>query len=616
MALPISDYAVIGDQATAALVARDGSVDWLCLPRFDSPACFAALLGDPSHGRWLLGPVGEHTCTRRYVDSTAALESTYTTPTGVVRVVDIMPVADERADLVRRIVGVEGTVRMQHEWVVRLGYGKVKPWVSRHVVEGTEVITAVAGPDKLVLRGWRLPRAEGDRHRDVFDVRAGEERTFATTWVPSHHDIPPLLSFDDRIAATIETSREWADACTYQGPYREAVVRSLLTLRLMTHGETGGIVASPTTSLPEDFGGVRNWDYRFCWLRDASLTLEQLLACGYTSEAQLWRDWLLRAVAGAPEDLQILYTVDGGRELPERELEHLPGYAGSRPVRVGNAAAGQRQTDVLGEVMIALEMARQRDVPEAREAVTSDDSWPLQLALVAHLAEHWQEPDNGLWEIRGPRRHFTHSRVMVWVAFDRAVRAVEEHGCEGPAEHWRELRDLVREEVLTRGYDPVRGTFTQHYDTTEVDASLLTLSAVGFVDGDDPRMLGTIAAVEQDLMVDGLLLRYRTETGVDGLPGGEHPFVACSFWLVTAYARAGRLDDAHALMCRLLALRNDVGLLAEEHDPGHDRMAGNFPQAFSHLALVGAAVALAEADPGSGGVSPEPRPPLGGDGAA
>jgi GH15 family glucan-1,4-alpha-glucosidase len=595
MALPIEDYALIGDTHTAALVGRDGSVDWLCLPRFDAPACFAALLGDPDNGRWLIGPDEPYTCSRRYLGNTTVLESTYTTEGGQVRVVDLMPVGDQRADLVRRIVGIEGTVRMRHDWVVRLGYGKIKPWVTRHDVEGTEVVMAIAGPDKLVLRGSRLPSADEGHHRDTFEVSAGEQLTFATTWVPSHRDIPEFLEFDPRIDATIDHMEEWASHCGYAGPYREAVVRSLVTLRLMTHGGTGGIVAAPTTSLPEHFGGVRNWDYRFCWLRDASLTLEALLACGYSVEARLWRDWLLRAVAGDPADLQIMYAVDGGRDLPERELDHLAGYEGSRPVRIGNGAVSQKQTDVLGVVMVALEMARELCIPE------TDDSWALQRALVEDLAGHWDEPDHGLWEIRGPMRHFTHSRVMVWVALDRAVRAVEQHDFDAPVEEWRKLRDVVREEILTRGYDEKRNTFTQHYDTTEVDAALLVLPLVGFIDGDDPRMLGTIETIEQDLMRDGLLLRYRTETGVDGLPGDEHPFLACSFWLVSAYAKAGRLEDAHVLMERLLRFQNDVGLLAEEYDPEAGRMAGNFPQAFSHLALVGAAVHLAEADPGESG---------------
>jgi GH15 family glucan-1,4-alpha-glucosidase len=600
MALRIEDYAVIGDTATAALVGRDGSVDWLCLPRFDSPACFAALLGDAGNGRWLIGPEGEHTISRRYVGDTPVLETTFTTDTGTVRLLDVMPLADERADIVRRVVGVEGTVRMRHEWVMRPSYGKIRPWVTRQHVSGTEVIVAVAGPDKFVLRGDHLPYAADGRHRDSFEVSAGDKLTFAMTWVRSHRPVPELLEFDSRIDATIARSERWAAMCGYRGPYREAVVRSLVTLRLMTHGGTGGIVAAPTTSLPEDFGGVRNWDYRYCWLRDASLTLEALLACGYHQEARLWRDWLLRAVAGDPQDLQIMYAVDGARDLPERELEHLAGYEGSRPVRVGNDAVRQVQTDVLGEVMIALELARELRISE------TEDSWELQRVLLDDLAAHWDDPDNGLWEIRGPLRHFTHSRVMVWAAFDRAVRAVEAHGFDGPVAQWRKLRDDVREEVLTRGYDPVRNTFTQHYETTEVDASLLVLPLVGFIDGDDPRMLGTIAAIEEDLMVDGLLYRYRTESGVDGLPGAEHPFVACSFWLVSAYAKAGQIQKAHALMRRLLGLLNDVGLLSEEYDPRRRRMVGNFPQAFSHLALVGAAVHLAEADPDQPG--PETTP--------
>ncbi len=594
MEQPIEDYAVLGDTGTAALVGKDGSVDWLCLPRFDSPACFAALLGDHRNGRWLLGPKGPARCSRRYVGDSAVLESTYTTDTGTVRVLDLMPLRDQRADIVRRIVGVEGTVTMAHEWVVRFGYGKVRPWVRRVDDHGEEVISAIAGPDRLILRGPRLPRAVDGRHYDEFEVTAGEEMCFSTTWVASHYELPPPLPYDDRIAETLKISEDWAARCSYDGPYRDAVVRSLVTLRLLTHGGTGGIVAAATTSLPEDFGGERNWDYRFCWLRDASLTLESLLESGYEDEARLWRDWLLRAVAGDPADLQIMYAVDGSRELPERTLDHLPGYAGSRPVRVGNGAVGQRQTDVLGEVMIALQMARRLGLEETA------DSWSLQRTLIDELAEHWDRPDNGLWEIRGPLRHFTHSRVMVWVAFDRAVAAAEKHGLPGPVDHWREIRDRVREEVLTRGFCTERNTFTQHYDTTEVDASLLVLSDVGFVDGDDPRMLGTIAAVEEDLMRDGFLLRYRTGSGVDGLSGDEHPFLACSFWLVQAYAHAGRLDDAHALMRRLLEVPNDVGLLAEEYDPAADRFVGNFPQAFSHLALVAAASALADAESDAG----------------
>jgi GH15 family glucan-1,4-alpha-glucosidase len=587
---PIEDYAVIGDMATCALVSRDGSVDWLCLPRFDSPSSFTAILGTPEHGRWLLGPQGEASTTRRYVGDSFVLETTHVTDGGVVRVTDAMPTGDDRADIVRIVEGVSGTVRMEHEWVVRFGYGKVVPWVSRQVDHGgtrAEIISAVAGPDMLVLRGDRLPKAGDGRHHDVFDVSAGEKVAFSTTWFPSHLPVPGALP----VAMTLETSQEqwqeWADRCPYAGPHRDAVIRSVLVLRLLTHSGTGGIVAAPTTSLPEDFGGERNWDYRYCWLRDASLTLEALLGSGFLEETALWRRWLIRAVAGDPQDMQIMYAVDGGRELPERELDHLPGYAGSRPVRIGNGAVTQRQTDVLGEVMMALAEGRKLGLGESQQ------SWRIQRALVEELAERWSEPDNGLWEIRGPLRHFTHSRVMVWAAFDRAISGVEDHGLPGPVERWRALRDEVRQEVLGKGFDSGRNTFTQHYDTTEVDASLLLIPICGFLPADDPRVLGTIAAIEADLMRGGFLMRYRTQSGVDGLSGEEHPFLACSFWLVQAYAMAGMRQQADALMTRLVGLVNDVGLLAEEYDPEHRRMVGNFPQAFSHLALIGAAHALA-----------------------
>ena len=587
MALPIADYALIGDRGTAALVGLDGSIDWLCLPRFDSPACFAALLGTEDNGRWLLAPADEVVSTsRRYVDGTALLETTFTTADGEVVLLDVMPTGDGRADVVRRLTCTRGSVRIRHDWVVRCDYGRIRPWVTRETAHGNELIVAVAGPDKVILRGPRLPRAHGGHHSDEFEMSAGDELTFSTTWVRSWREVPEPLGFDERIEATTDAQREWSARAPADVPHADMVRRSLLTLLLMTHEETGGIVAAPTTSLPEDFGGERNWDYRFCWLRDAALTLESLLGAGYADEAFHWREWLLRAVAGDPADLQIMYTVDGGRQLPEREVPHLAGYADSRPVRIGNGAVSQRQNDVLGEVMIALELAREAGLDETR------NSWSLQRALVEELAEHWDEPDNGLWEIRGPQRHFTHSRVMVWVAFDRAVRAVEEHGLEGPVERWRDLRDRVREEILDKGFDDERGTFTQHYDTREVDASLLTIPLVGFLPGDDPRVLGTIDAVMADLMADGLLLRYRTETGVDGLAGDEHPFLACSFWLVSALARAGRRDEAEELMDRLCGLANDVGLLSEEYDAAHGRMAGNFPQAFSHLTLVQAALAL------------------------
>ncbi|HET8615148.1 MAG TPA: glycoside hydrolase family 15 protein [Actinomycetales bacterium] len=590
MACRIEDYAVLGDQRTAALVGIDGSVDWLCLPRFDSPACFAALLGTEKHGRWLLVPDDPYEVTRRYREGTFVLETTYTTQEGSVRVVDAMPTGDERADLVRRIEGLSGSVRMRHEWIVRFSYGRVVPWVHRIVDQhGHPALHAVAGPDMVVLRGTRLPTASDRRHSDVFDVGAGEVVEWSTTWYQAWQEVPEAVDVATSLERTAREWRQWAAAAPQGGPYREELTRSLLVLRLLTHSVTGGIVAAPTTSLPEQFGGPRNWDYRFCWLRDASLTLEALIDCGYVDEARGWRRWLLRAVAGDPEDLQIMYGVDGGRELPERLLDHLPGYESSAPVRVGNAAVDQRQTDVLGEVMLALAAGREVGL-EADES-----SWALQRVLVNNLAKHWQDPDNGIWEVRGEPRHFTHSRVMVWVAFDRAVKAIEESGRTGPLEHWRSLRDQVRDEVLSQGFDPELGTFVQYYGSTHTDAALLQIPIVGFLPPDDPRVRGTVEAIERELMQDGLLLRYRTERGVDGLPPGEEPFLACSFWLAEVYAMSGRLDDAEVMLDRLVGLANDLGLLSEEYAPERRRMAGNFPQALSHLALVGAVNAFRRA---------------------
>jgi GH15 family glucan-1,4-alpha-glucosidase len=595
MALPIADYALIGDRRTGALVGRNGSIDWLCLPRFDSAACFAGLLGTDDHGHWQFRPVEEHTSTRRYLDGSAVLETTFTTASGTVTLTDLMPRGDGRADVVRQLRGVRGTVRIRHEWVVRFDYGAVVPWVRRQRVRGDEVITAIAGPDLLVLRGPRLPRADDHHHVDELDVTEGELLTFTTTWLPSHASLQDVAATDlseGRLEATVDASvregADWSERCRGDVPRLDLVRRSLLTLRLLTDEETGGIVAAPTTSLPEDPGGERNWDYRYCWLRDAALTIGSLVQGGYTDEAQLWRRWLLRAVAGDPGSLQIMYAVDGARRLTEVELPHLPGYAGSTPVRIGNGAALQRQLDVVGEVMVGLESVR------AATGHADPAAWALQRSLVEDLENGWRDDDHGLWEIRGPRRRFTHSQVMVWAAFDRAVRAVETFDLPGPVDRWRKLRDEVRDEVLEKGYDAERGTFVQHYDTREVDASLLVLPLVDFLPGDDPRMLGTIRAVEEDLLRDGLVLRYRTATGVDGLPGDEHPFLACSFWLVSAYARAGRVDDARRLFERLCGLANDVGLLPEEYDPAGGAMVGNFPQAFSHLALVRAAYDLAD----------------------
>ncbi len=541
---PIEDYAVLGDLGTAALVSRRGSVDWLCLPRFDSRACFAALLGTPDHGRWLITPADpDAVTTRRYVGNSFVLETTHETATGRVRVTDLMPLGDGRSDLLRRVEGLEGTVRMVHEWTVRFDYGRTRPWVTRHTDDREdrtdEIITAIAGPDMLVLRGARLPHAQDGHHVDEFDVAAGQTFTFSTTWFRSHEPIPPPLRVRARIDETIALSEVYAARSDYVGPVRRG--RDALAARAARPDppdDRRHRRRRRRRRLPEDFGGERNWDYRFCWLRDAALTLEALLGCGYVEETELWRDWLLRAVAGDPEDMQIMYRVDGGRDLPERVLEHLPGYAGSRPVRVGNAAVDQRQTDVLGEVMIALDHARStrargdrrllapaaRPRQPPRRALGGGRQRPLgdprPAAALHPLARH------GVGRLR-PRRSAPSSSTA----------------STGPVEHWRELRDQVRDEVLTKGFDAERNTFVQHYDTTEVDASLLTLSSIGFVDGDDPRMLGTIAAVEPDLMRDGLVMRYRTDTGVDGLAGDEHPFLACSFWLVTAYAQGG-YDDA------------------------------------------------------------------------
>jgi GH15 family glucan-1,4-alpha-glucosidase len=589
--LPIEAYALIGDQHTVALVGINGSIDWLCLPRFDSPSCFSTMLGDPDQSHWLIGPAAEHRVERRYLEGSNVLETTYTTTTGSVRVTDLMPIGNRRADVVRRITGLTGSVELVHELVIRFDYGRIKPWVSRSRTDAGEVIVAIAGPDKLILAGPRLPSAVNGSHQDRFSVQAGDQLDYVLTWVPSQRAVPGPIDVDQVIAATTEQQRAWLALAPGDGPFASAVDRSLLTLLALTHEDTGGIVAAPTTSLPEDFGGIRNWDYRYCWLRDASLTVEAMISAGTRGQAQPeragpWRDWLLRAIAGDPEDLQIMYTVDGARHLPEANLDHLTGYAGSQPVRIGNAAVGQRQGDVVGEVLSALGTARDLGLAETR------DSWSLQCSLVNALVDTWDLPDNGIWEIRGPARNFTHSRVMMWTAFDQMIKGVETHGLEGPIEDWRRIRDLIRTEVETHHYDPVRATFTQHDQTDEVDASLLLLSEVGFVAGNDPRMLGTIAAVEADLLRDGLLLRYRTATGVDGLAGEEHPFLACSFWLVSAYARAGRQADAHQLMARLVALGNDVGLLSEEYDAEHRRMVGNFPQAFTHLALIGAARTL------------------------
>lgn len=589
MPLPIEDYALIGDCHTAALVGRDGSVDWLCAPRFDSPSMFGALLGDPSHGRWLLAPADEVVSTsRRYVGDTFVLETTWATSDGVVEVTDLMPMGDRRADVVRRVRGVSGRVRMRQDLRVRFGYAEAMPWVRQRHEADPPTLVAIAGPDAVVVRGPRL-RPQGHAHTGEFEVAAGDVVDVVLTWYPSHRDVPDALAVDGQIESTVRWWQEWADTAEPGGRYRDQVLRSLLVLRALTHEDTGGIVAAATTSLPEEFGGTRNWDYRYVWLRDAALTLEALLVHGFSAEATRWRRWLVRAIAGDPADVQIMYGLAGERDLPERELTSLPGYLGAAPVRVGNGAVTQYQADVLGEVMVALAAARASGVEE------DSVSWPLQRALLQYVQDNWRRPDNGIWEIRGELQFFTHSRVMIWAALDRGVRAVRVHGLDGPVELWESLREKIRHEIDDNGYDAARGTFVQHYGGSTVDASLLQLAQVGFCAPDDPRMLGTVAAIEEDLLQDGLLMRYRTGSGVDGLPPGEHPFLACCFWLAEQYARSGRVSDARALMDRLVGLANDVGLLSEEYDPVAGRQAGNTPQALSHLALVRAADAIDDA---------------------
>jgi GH15 family glucan-1,4-alpha-glucosidase len=584
MSLPIEDYALISDCRTGALVGRDGSIDWLCLPRYDSPSTFGALLGEPDHGRWLVAPADPRaTATRRYVDRTFVLVTTWTTGTGELEVTDFMPHGDGRSDVVRRVRCLHGEVEVREDLRVRFGYAAVLPWVRQVTEHGRPALIAVAGPDAVVRRGPRLAPRE-HTHVGSYRLRAGEKVDLSLTWFPSHLPDPGPIRVATLLRRTVKWWREWASRYSHEGPYYDEVIRSLLVLRALTHEATGGIVAAATTSLPEQFGGQRNWDYRYVWLRDAALTLSAFLAHSYVSEAQAWRNWLLRAVAGDPADVQVMYGLAGERYLPERELASLPGYQGAAPVREGNAAVRQFQGDVIGEVMVAL--------GEAREAGVAEDafSWPLQRALVQFVEEHWDRDDQGIWEVRGPRRAFTHSRVMMWAALDRAVKAVRDHGLLGPVERWEALRDRIRADVEANGFNAARNSFVQAYGSTAVDAALLQLPQVGFCAPDDPRMLGTVAAIEADLLHDGLLMRYRfDEDPIDRFPPGEQPFLACSFWLVEQYARSGRLDEARALMDRLVGFANDVGLLAEEYDPSTQRQAGNTPQALSHLALVQAA---------------------------
>jgi GH15 family glucan-1,4-alpha-glucosidase len=582
----IEDYALIGDLQTAALVGRQGSIDWCCFPRFDSGACFAALLGTPDHGRWLLSPADAVThCSRRYRHDTLVLETLHETNEGAVRVIDFMPPRGTAPDIVRIVEGVTGTVSMRSELVIRFDYGKIVPWVRR--IDHARV--AIAGPDALCFRTPVEVRGENLTTVSEVSVKAGERIPFVLTWFPSHEEPPDEIDPEEALQETESYWHEWAGSCGHHGAYHEEIHSSLRLLKALTHAPTGGIVAAPTTSLPEWIGGVRNWDYRFCWLRDATLTLVAMLQAGYRDEAIAWREWLLRAVAGDPADVQIMYGVGGERRLEERELGWLPGYEGSVPVRTGNAACHQLQLDVYGEVMDALYQARVHGAPP------DDNVWSVQRSLLKWLEDGWRLPDSGIWEVRGPARHFTHSKVMAWLAFDRAVRMCEEFGREGPVELWVAIRDEIHAEVLARGWSATRESFTQFYDSEELDASALVIPLVGFLPADDPRVVSTVDAIRRDLTYDGLVLRYRTDEDgdVDGLPAGEGVFLACSFWLVEVLALQGRRQEARELFERLLALRNDVGLLAEEYDPRSGRLLGNFPQAFTHLGLVEAALALA-----------------------
>jgi GH15 family glucan-1,4-alpha-glucosidase len=585
MPLKIEDYAIIGDTQTAALVGRDGSIDWLCFPRFDSPACFAALLGDSSHGRWLLAPDGPVTSTdRRYRGNSLVLDTEFTTPTGLVRVSDCMPPRQRDPDLVRVVECLRGEVTMQMELIVRFDYGSIVPWVRR--IDG--MWRAIGGPDAVSLWSAVPLRGENLTTQATFTVREGERVQFLLMWHPSEEGAVQPVDSEQAIEHTCCWWERWCEQCTYDGEWRADVLRSLMVLKALTFEPTGGIVAAATTSLPEWIGSVRNWDYRFCWLRDATFTLYSLLSCGFMSEAASWRAWLLRAVAGNPSALQIMYGPRGERRLTELELPWLPGYEGSRPVRIGNAAVDQRQLDVYGEVMDTLYVA-------LRDGVAPDaDAWALQRVLIDYLEQVWTEPDEGIWEVRGPRRHFTHSKVMAWVAVDRAIKTVQHHDFDGPIERWMVLRDEIHRDVCTRGFSAAKNAFTQYYGSEELDASLLILPIVGFLPPHDRRVAGTTAAIERELVEAGFVRRYRPESApaVDGLPPGEGVFIPCTFWLCDNYALAGRYEEARQLFERLLSIRSDLGLLSEEYDPGAGRLLGNFPQAFSHVSLVNTALNL------------------------
>jgi GH15 family glucan-1,4-alpha-glucosidase len=581
----IEDYALIGDCGSAALVGRDGSIDWLCLPRFDSGACFAALLGEPRHGRWLIAPVEPAArVERRYLDGSLILATMFETAEGAVELVDFMRPRRRLPQLVRLVRGMRGRVAMSTEFILRFDYGAVVPWVER-LPEGG--VTAIGGPERVVLRTPAPLRGEDLKTVGEFTVGAGETIPFVLSYGPSHQPLPPPVDPARALHDAEGFWRRWSDRCASAGPWTEVVKRSLVVLKGLTYAQTGGIVAAPTTSLPEQLGGVRNWDYRYCWLRDATFTLLALMHAGYYEEARTWRDWLFRAVAGSPDQLQIMYGLGGERRLTEWEVPWLPGFEGSRPVRIGNAAVNQTQLDIYGEILDALYHAHSHGLPPNQHGDA------IGRVVLRHLAKTWDQPDEGIWEVRGPPQHFTHSKVMVWVAFDRMVRMLEQRGSTGRAlPRWRQLRDRIHEDVCSKAFDPDIGSFVQAYGSKALDASLLLLPLVGFLPPTDPRITGTLKAIERRLVVDGFVLRYDTGEVVDGLPPGEGAFLACSFWLADNFILQGRITEARELFERLVALCNDVGLLAEEYDPRLGRPLGNFPQAFSHVALVNTAFNL------------------------
>jgi GH15 family glucan-1,4-alpha-glucosidase len=577
--LKISDYALIGDCTTAGLVGRDGAIDWLCWPRFDSGACFARLLGKEDNGQWRIAPAeAKAKCSRQYRGETMILETEFHASTGRFAVIDFMPIAPACASVIRIVEGREGVADVRMCMRLRFDYGSTIPWVHRDKDAAGTV--AVAGPNLVVLRTQVATRGEGMSTASEFQVRKGERVSFVLSHGPSHLPPPSAVDAEAALGATEKYWQSWASRCKYDGAERAALVRSLLTLKSLIYAETGGIVAAPTTSLPEKFGGSRNWDYRYCWIRDATLTLSGLIAAGYHEEAQAWRNWLLRSLAGTPDDLQIMYGISGERRLSEWEVPWLTGFEGSAPVRIGNAASGQLQLDVWGEMMDVLHLARCAGLADWPAG------WDVQREALRHLEQIWNEPDEGIWEFRSERRQFTHSKIMAWVAFDRMIRDAERFHLEAPVDHWRRVRDEIHETVCRQGFDGARGTFTQTFDGQDLDASLLLIAQVGFLPISDPRVTGTIAAIERELLIDGFVCRYRTERARDGLPAGEGVFLACSFWLADAYQRQGRHAEARAMLQRLLALRNDVGLLSEEYDTNSKCLAGNFPQAFSHLSMV------------------------------